>query len=313
MISSLELARLCGVSQGTVDRALHGRSGISEKTRARILAEAERHGYAPNPAAREIITGRSSVVAALMPQINSVFFMDLFDALKNHLRSNGLRMIFSAYADEAEFIELLEEMSSRRPRGLVFIPPRDDIALPTRISRNTNLVSLISPVAGNTVQLVSPDEHSVGAVAAGHLLGLGRKRLMHLTYPRNSRAIIARNEGFESVCAGKGVEFTTSHRVDPKDMAAELAEFNPDGVFCHNDWLALSALRHFEKRGIAVPEDVSIIGVDDSPTFNRLNDEITTIPYPYEWCAERVSAILADTQSASPPPPPPPAVVVKRT
>jgi len=67
MISSLELAELCGVSQGTVDRALHGRGGIAESTRAKILEAARLHGYAPNPAARELMTGQSSVCGAVIP------------------------------------------------------------------------------------------------------------------------------------------------------------------------------------------------------------------------------------------------------
>lgn len=67
MISSLQLAKLCGVSQGTVDRALHNRGRVSEQTRARILEAARAQGYVPNPAARELMTGRSTLVAAIAP------------------------------------------------------------------------------------------------------------------------------------------------------------------------------------------------------------------------------------------------------
>jgi LacI family transcriptional regulator len=292
MISSLELARLFGVSHGTVDRALHGRSGISEKTRSKILAAAELHGYVPNPAAREIITGESKVVGALLPQMNSVFFMDLFNEVKECLRSLGFRMIFAAYSDEAEFLELLDEFSARRLRGVVFAPPHDGLVVPARISRNTKLVSLLSPVSGDGVSFVSPDENATGALAAEHLIACGRKRLLHITYPRESHAIIARKIGFERVCGCENVHCSVLRDPRADALSAKLAEFKPDGIFCHNDWLALSTLRILEREGLSVPESVSIIGVDDSPTFNRLNNEITTIPYPYAWCADEVVAFL---------------------
>lgn len=305
MISSLELARLCGVSQGTVDRALHGRSGISEKTREMVLAVAELHGYAPNPAAREIITGESKVVGALLPQMNSVFFMDLFNEVKERLRSLDLRMIFAAYSDEGEFLELLGEFASRRLRGVVFAPPCDEIELPSRISRNTNLVSLLSPVSGDGAIFVSPDENATGALAAEHLLSLGRKRLLHLTYPRESHAIIARKIGFERVCGQENVLCSVFRDPGADVISAKIAEFKPDGIFCHNDWLALSVLRILERDGVSVPESVSIIGVDDSPTFNRLNSEITTIPYPYAWCADEVASVLASDKRSNAPLPTP--------
>ena len=68
MISSTELAELCGVSRGTVDRALHGRGRVSEETKKRILAKAKEYGYVPNPVMHEIMRGVSKVVGAVMPE-----------------------------------------------------------------------------------------------------------------------------------------------------------------------------------------------------------------------------------------------------
>jgi LacI family transcriptional regulator len=292
---------------------LHCRSGISAATREKILAAAEEHGYSPNPAARELITGESRVIGALIPQMNSVFFMDLFNEIKNRLRSRDLKMIFAPYADESEFFELLDEFSARRTRGVVFTPPKDGIVVPARIARNMTLVSLVSPVETDSVVFAAPDERLVGEIAAEHLASLGRGRLLHVTYPRKSHAISARRRGFERACAVSGAECEVVADERVETLSAKLAEFRPDGIFCHNDWLALSVLRILERDGVAVPESVSIIGVDDSPTFNSLNNEITTIPYPYDWCADRVAAEFAEGAGASPAAPPMPRVVVKHT
>ena len=89
MISSLELAKLCKVSQGTVDRALHDRPGISIKTRDRILRIAAEHGYQANPVATEMMQGKSIIVGGLVPSLNSVFFMDLFQTISRKLDALG--------------------------------------------------------------------------------------------------------------------------------------------------------------------------------------------------------------------------------
>jgi len=114
MISSLELARICGVSQGTVDRFLHNRGRVSEPTRAAVLAAAARHGYLPNPAARELMTGRSRLIAAIAPSFRSVFFMDIMDALNAALRSEGLELILSTAGNAGEADVLIREFAARR-------------------------------------------------------------------------------------------------------------------------------------------------------------------------------------------------------
>jgi DNA-binding LacI/PurR family transcriptional regulator len=89
MISSLELAKICGVSQGTVDRALHNRPGISAATKRRVLAAARQHGYQPNPVAGELLRGRSRVVGAIVPALGGLFFMDLMQAVNCALAAAG--------------------------------------------------------------------------------------------------------------------------------------------------------------------------------------------------------------------------------
>src|ERR1700744_2609682 len=116
MISSLELARRCGVSQGTVDRALHDRPGVSAKTREKILRVARQHGYRPHPGVRELLTGESRTVGALVPVVNNIFFMDLFSELDQALKQKGLRLQLTPVEDQAAFLEALEDCAARRHR-----------------------------------------------------------------------------------------------------------------------------------------------------------------------------------------------------
>ena len=120
MISSLELARLCGVSQGTVDRALHDRPGVNADTRQRILDAVAAHGYRPHPGAQELLHGRRVTVGALAPAVTQVFFMDLLHELKTALAVRGLRLSVTPYDGEVEFRDALAEFAARRVRGVCF-------------------------------------------------------------------------------------------------------------------------------------------------------------------------------------------------
>ncbi len=286
MISSLELAKLCGVSQGTVDRALHGRPGIAEATRKRILEAARLHGHIPNPSAREIMTGRSRCCGAVMPAGASVFFADLFGALERALKKRGLRLLATSAADEAETDEALLELASRRMRGLALVPPSESYALPEGVKA----ASLAGPCAGAVY--IAPDETRTGYAGAEALWKLGHRRIVFVTYSRDARAIRERRDGYASFMRERGAEA----RVLIRPSVEELLEADASAFFCHNDWLALSTMRELEKAGRKVPSDVSVMGVDDSPSFNALFPGLSTMSYPYEAVAEAAAAAMLDEE-----------------
>ncbi len=293
MISSLELARICGVSQGTVDRALHGRPGVAEATRRKILEAARLHSYSPNPAARELMTGRGTVAGAIIPAGASVFFMDLFEALRKALKRRGLTMLMAPVADAAETIEALNEMASRRLRGVALVPPSDDFIVPDGICRALPVVSLASPCLGDGVRFVAPDEVRTGRDGSSWLWSLGHRRIAFLSYARKAKAIEDRRRGYKDFMRDMGARPLVVCPVDADALLKVLRRERPSALFCHNDWLALTATRALQAAGIRVPEDVSVMGIDDSPTFTALFPGIATMAYPYGAVAEVSASIIA--------------------
>jgi DNA-binding LacI/PurR family transcriptional regulator len=310
MISSLELAKICGVSQGTVDRALHGRKGVSETTRQLILAAAEKHGYRPHPAAREMMGGKRTIVGAIVPALNSIFFMDLLNAVREKLTEAGLRLFLTPVSSREEFFESLEDFAARRCRAAIVIPPEDGLEILPQISRDLPVISLLSPCRGENTFFISPDETRAGYDAARYLLSLGHTRIVHLTYSRQSPAIIARRQGYENALREKGMEPFTLAPLEEEEFLRVLKRYKPTALFCHNDWLALSAMRLLGQAGKRIPEDVSVLGVDDSPTFIQLCPDITTLRYPASSVAQ---AVLACLQNNSAPPPVDNLVLVERS
>lgn len=311
MISSLELARRCGVSQGTVDRALHNRPGVSPATRERILREAQAHGYLPHPAAREILSGESRLLGALVPAVNSLFFMDLMQAVKNACADAGLRLWLMPVTHREEFLEVLADCAARRFAGVLAVPPEEGIVLPPAITGTLPVATLLSPCLGERTQLFAPDEVATGARAVDYLAECGHRAIIHVSYARHAHAVLARARGYETAMRARGLTPVVCRADSAATLRAVIDAHHPTAFFCHNDWIALAVIRHLASAGIRVPEEMAVLGVDDSPTFTHLYPGITTLRYPGEEVARQAIAWIH--RGVAPATIPTPTVVVRTT
>lgn len=298
MISSLELARECGISQGTVDRAIHNRPGVSAKTRQRVLRIARRHGYRPHPAARELLTGRSNMVGAILPTVNNIFFMDLFNEIGRALAVQNLRLHLTPVENRTAFLEVLEEFAARRCRFVLAIPPEDNIPIPQNLAASVSLLTLLSPCRGKGLHFLCPDEEQVGRDAVRYLYQKGHRRILHITSSRRAYAIATRTRGCRMTCTELGLPLQVIVDIDAEKFDRALKRGRPTAIFCHNDWLALQVLLLLSKKGVRVPGDVSILGVDNSPTLIALQPTLTTMAYPMAATVNAVLKLLAG-QAAS--------------
>ncbi len=305
MISSLELARRCGVSQGTVDRALHGRPGISEQTRARVLAAAARLGYRPNPAVRELLGGQSTIVGGVVPSFASIFFQDLMQRLAAELLARGQRLLLGQATSEGEFRDALGEFAARRAGGAVVVPPAEGIALGTEFA-GLRVVSLVSALADAQAHHLAPDAVRTGRAATEHLIGLGHRRIAHLTYARASAGILQREHGYREAMRARGLAAKVAVEPDAQHIVALARAQGITALFCHNDWLALAAIRALTAAGIGVPAQVSVLGVDASPGFTALYPGIASLRYP----AAEIASACAQALHGEPHPPIPDCALV---
>jgi DNA-binding LacI/PurR family transcriptional regulator len=227
---------------------------------------------------REILSGRSDLVQAAFPSINNIFFMDLAAHLATALQSKGLSLQLTLIKDAQELLAVLEDAAARRHRLAVFIPPDENISVPASLSRDLSLVSLLSPCQGNNVPFLSPDERRTGRDGVDHLHGLGHREIVFLSYHRRAHAIAARAAGYQDRMRELGLRPRTVYSVDPASWGLPL----PTAVFCHNDWLAIQAILALRQHGLSVPKQVSVLGVDGSPTLAALHPGLSTMAYPVE-------------------------------
>ncbi len=272
MISSLELARRCGVSQATVDRALHNRPGISRATRDRIRREAERHGYLPNPAANEILRGDRRVIGAVLPTFSQVFFMDLMAALGRALQPYGQRVFLSPVEQARDFAPALAEFAARRVKALVVVPPDETVEVPAAIAAAVPVLSLISPCRGAGVRFITPDELQAGEVGTRYLLEQGHCRIAHVTYSRRSHAIEQRALGYTRTMQAQRLQPLVLRGVSDAELLTAIAEHHLTALFCHNDKLAARTLKLLHTAGIATP------GAAGMAEQKKVSDTLLTSP-----------------------------------
>jgi len=287
VISSLELAKMCGGSQGTGDRALHDRPGVSRATRARILETARKLGYRPNPTVLESLGRSRRTIGAIVPALNGIFFMDLMNTIRQTLAEDDYRLLITQVTQPEEFFDALEEFAARKMRAAIVIPPADDLKIPDTITRDLPIVSLLSPCRGNNVLFLAPDEIQTGRDAVDYLTKKGHDRILHLTYPRELTGIRDRAKGYRQRMIELGLRPRVRTIASIESLDIELQLHKPTAIFCHNDWLAMRILPMATH-----PHQISVLGVDNSPTFYSLFPDLTTMEYPAADIAKYINAWL---------------------
>lgn len=297
MISTHELARMCGVSQGTVDRALHGRPGVSAATRARILATAEAQGFIANPVPREMMGLTASALVGIVAferALQRPFFMDLFAALSPALRAVGRVPSLWLVGSEG-MATAVREVAARRPQAIVLVRPPPDLVLTAPLVQAQPVVSLVTPCATPGVANLLPNERRVGQAATRHLLDLGHRAVVHVAggpLPHWAREERAAGYTAAMVEAGLTPQVLWDVLDDTGVLVDRLLSLRPTAVFCHNDRLALRLQQALRPRGVRVPEDLSMIGVDHSAIMSSLGVGPTSVPYPVEAIAAQVMASI---------------------
>lgn len=287
-IDSKKLAKLCRVSRGTVDRALNGRAEVNEKTKARILRMAEKHGYRPNELGRALVTGRTMTVGVIVFDLANSFFTEVVSALESALREKGYRMLLSlSQKDGTLEKQSIDYFAQKKVDGLVFIPScgGEDIA--------AHLKNIPGPVVtfGNrlpSVPFVGIDERAAVLDAVTHAVSKGYRHIIYFCPPMRHKGTMnlwaqeERHAGFVSAAEASAIPHEII--IDESEMKECIAQgfHERTAVICSNDIYAIELVRHAESVGKIVPRDLGIMGFDNIATLAFIRPRITTVAYPTE-------------------------------
>lgn len=299
--TSRDVARAAGVSVATVSRAFSADGAVSETTKRRVIAEAERLGYYPNPAARHLITGRSGNIGLIVPDLANPFFADAAKGVERAARQRHIGLFISDTDEQ----DRLEPEAVRRiyhqVDGLIWASPRSPVDLLQEVTEGVPTVLLHRRIPG--WWSVSADIGDGMVQALRNLYSLGHRRIAYAGGPEHSYSGQLRLEGLLAASAELGLDVirlgSFSPTADGGILVADLVlATDATALIAYNDTMALGAISRAVERGRKVPEDLSVIACDDIAYARIAIPPLTTIHVPIHEAGTEAVALLEELMAA---------------
>ncbi len=294
-----DIAAIANVNVSTVSKALRGSNDLSEQTRVTIRAIADQLGY---PYSAEVLPTRSNLVGVIFPDTMSPYYMAVIQSLHINLMKSGYRILMmpSYFSEDEEYVCLKELLRNRVCGVLCF-----------------STTSITSPRFRELVQksstpflMISSDEncdfcdniyidqwHSA-VIATRHLTDLGHKDIAYIGEPLSE----LRRKAFQASLLSQGIEVPPEYIIE-NDKRFEACGYEgmkallrlpkrPTGVFAAYDGIAIGAMRAIQEARLQIPQDISIVSIDDSHVGNYLNVRLTTVTEPTRDLGELAADLL---------------------
>lgn len=303
-----DVAREAGVSIATVSNAINGKGKISKKRREEILGIMERLQYQPSVIAAALTGKRTFTLGLLIPDISNPFFAEIARAIEDQAHQQGYSVIICSTDNRDErverYIALLEQKSVD---GIIVGTGIENPEIISQLqSKSVPLVMIARESSQLAVDTVVADDLAGGVLAARHLVSIGHTRLAILSENLKVRSSRERIRGFKQGLAEADVSLDDADIViceykveEGKRGALELLrrseERRPTAIFCCNDLLAIGALQAAKEAGIAVPEQLSIVGFDNTILATVTDPPLTTVAQPMEHMGKLVCNLMIDS------------------
>lgn len=311
MVGIDDVARAAGVSTATVSRALSGRGPVSAATRERVMVAAESLGYVVSAAASSLASGRARAVGVVVPFLDRWFFSTVLAGISDGLVRHGYDItLYSVGVDRDERRRVFDDhVRRRRIDALITIALESDAEESASLRRlGVPIVAIAGP--NPLLTTLTVDDLAVGRLATAHLLALGHRRVAHIgadaATAAGSTVPALRRRGFEEALAEEGVAdapvYPADFTIEGGSAAAARAldaEQRPTALFAASDEMAIGAILAAREKGLRVPDDVSIIGVDGHELGRWFG--LTTVDQFARGQGERAAAaVLAELDGAKP-------------
>lgn len=267
-----DVATAAGVSKSLVSLAVRGESGVSEATRTRILDTAERLGYRSNPWARSLARGRSGSIGVVVGDLRG-YAVDVVHGIEAGAERRGVGVILvDGRRDPAALRRGVERLHGFGVDGVIAVSGQIGADVLRDSPTPVVVVGRPEEVPASSSQ-VSNDDRLGARMAVHHLVGLGHRRIGHLA-GSGRRASRERAASYQRTMSELGLEATVFH------SAAELVGADVTAVFCANDRAAADAMGAVIDAGHRVPDDMSVVGYDDTQLATWLRPALTTVEQP---------------------------------
>jgi len=304
-----EVATRVGVSEATVSRVLNGKPGVSNTTRQAVLTALDVLGYERPTQLRGV---RARLVGLVLPELQNPIFPALAEVVGGALVQLGFTPVLCTRTagglTEAEYVSMLLD---QQVSGVVFCGGLSSAEYASLLERGVPVVLLnaavdFSATRGSSPALgfpqVSTDDAAAVQQAFAHLTSLGHQRIGLLVGPADHSPSRRKAAAFRALTRGPIGHALFSFE-GGQAVAAELLDSGATALVCGSDVLALGAIRAARRKGLSVPEQVSVVGYDDSAFMNYTDPPLTTLRQPIEAMSRAAVTLLVNQISGNNPTP----------
>ena len=286
-----EVAKRAGVSLATVSRVLNNTKYISEETRRRVLDAINEFNYFKNVHAKRLSTGRSDLFGLVISEIANPFFPEIIRGFQSAAWARGYDVLLcnTEYASDRTEV-VIRKLRESDVRGVAIVTATVDRSMTKELTAaGIPLVFFNADPARKLVGNICIEyEHGVNQ-AIQHIVDLGHSRCAVIAGPADNRTAVTIKNALVSGLTARGLKpacvLESNYRVDAGASAVRGVLSRPEiptVMFCGNDLIAMGAMSALEEAGVTVPEDVSILGIDDIAFASLARPPLTTIRVPRE-------------------------------
>jgi LacI family transcriptional regulator len=287
-----DVAKAAKVSPSTVSRILNGTAVVSPDKRKSVEEAIARLGYRPNFMAQALAKGRSMLVGVVTQSISSPFYGESFVGIESGLSESGYHPMFvSSHWQVKEERAVIEMLTARRADALIVLGGNLEDGFLQKTAATMPLVTVGRSVAGLERHSVQINQVEGAKLGMRHLLELGHRRIAHIAGPSSHRDAGERLSGYKQSLAEFNIAFDPSLVVEGnyQEQGGLLAteqllgrHSNITAIFCANDQTAYGARLALYRRGIRVPDDMSLLGFDGLFSSSFTTPPLTTVRQPGE-------------------------------
>ncbi|HWS58128.1 MAG TPA: LacI family DNA-binding transcriptional regulator [Actinotalea sp.] len=314
--SITDVATRAGVAVGTVSNVLNRPEIVAPATRERVQAAIDELSFVPSGAARQLRAGTITTVGAILLDIRNPFFTDVARGIEDRLAVDDHTLMLASSDDdparEAKYLRLFEEHGVV---GMLVVPTTQDLEHLRQLQRRgVRVVLLDAPSSVAEISSVSVDDQAGGALAAGHLLERGHRRITFLNGPHAIRQCADRRAGVDRAVRAAGLDpaevvrevtlaslDATGGDAAMRALVAEAGGTPPEAVFCVNDLVGVGVQRSLRLLGgTALLEQVAVVGYDDIEIASELAVPLTSVRQPTHEMGHRAADLLLGRDAEAP-------------
>lgn len=307
-----DVARLSGVSKKTVSRVINKSPLLNQATREKVETVIAELGYVPNPQARALALRRNFLIGLIHDNPNAQMVLGVQEGILDTIRGTEFALVVHPVNRHSPTLndDIRRFIEQQRLYGVMLLPPlseRDDLAELCR-DLGCTVVRMGSARLDDDEHLVASNDRQAVREAVGWLAELGHTRIGFVAGPEGFRSAQEREQGFlegladaglsadPAIMAGGTYRFESGKAAGEKLLSAKAP---PTAVFSSNDEMAAGVLHAARERGLNVPEDLSIIGFDDTATAAHIWPPLTTVRWPIRAMAKTAAAKLIRPATAA--------------